>query len=67
MLMRLTTLFYNFGLNIIAFETVMKNNIVSDIFTLETEDDDYYLFERLESRIKFEIPEITEVKLLEEK
>ena len=42
----------------------MGGGLVKDIFTLETENDDYYIFERLEQRLKFDIPEITEMNLL---
>ena len=42
----------------------MGGGLVKDIFTLETENDDYYIFERLEQRLKFDIPEITEMHLL---
>lgn len=34
-----------------------------DIFTLTTEDEDYYIFERLEARMKFDIPELESIKL----
>lgn len=65
-LMKLTELFYNSDLNITNFFTEnLGNNIVRDVFTLETENDDYYLFERLEHKLKFEIPEITEVILVD--
>lgn len=64
--MKLTELFYNSDLNITNFFTEnLGDNIVRDVFTLETENDDYYLFERLEHKLRFEIPEITEVTLVD--
>ena len=66
--MKLTQLFFQFGLNITHFSTKnLENGIVQDIFTLETENDDYYIFERIENRLRFEIPEITEITLIEMK
>lgn len=67
-LMQLTESFYNANLNINGFTTEnIGDGMVRDIFTLESEDDDYYLFERLETRLKFEIPEIVEMNLLDMK
>ena len=64
-LMRLTEHFYNFDINVLDFKIEpMGGGLVKDIFTLETENDDYYIFERLEQRLKFDIPEITEMNLL---
>lgn len=64
-LMHLTESFYKFALNIKNFSvTELENGLIKDTFTLETEDDDYYIFERLEQRLKFEIPEIKEINLL---
>lgn len=65
-LMRLSQLFYQFGLNIMSFHTeTLEHNMIKDVFTLTTDQDDYYIFERLENRMKFEIPEIQEITLLE--
>lgn len=65
-LMKLTQIFYNSDLNITSFVTEnLANGITMDRFVLETENDDYYLFERLEDRLKFEIPEITEITLID--
>lgn len=64
--MKLSKIFFNSSLDIKSFSTSqIDDTITSDIFTLETENDDYYIFERLESRLRFEIPEITEITLLE--
>ena len=64
-LMRLTEHFYNFNINVLDFKIEpIGGGLVKDIFTLETENDDYYIFERLEQRLKFDIPEITEMNLL---
>lgn len=65
MLMKITTLLYNLDLNIISFETFSENNLVFDIFRLEIETDDYYFAERLEHKIRFEIPEIKNIEIIE--
>lgn len=63
--MRLTELFYRFGLNVKDFRVEeLEDGKIKDIFTLETDNDDYYIFERLEQRLKFEISEITEINLI---
>lgn len=63
--MVLSETFYTLGMNIQNLEVHnLENNMVKDIFTLQIDTDDYYIFERLEERIKFEIPNVTEVNLI---
>jgi GTP diphosphokinase / guanosine-3',5'-bis(diphosphate) 3'-diphosphatase len=65
LLMELTEIFYNTGLNIKSvIAEDLWNGTVKDIFILETSDEDYYIYERLESRLKFEIPELIESRLI---
>jgi hypothetical protein len=42
----------------------LENGMVHDIFTLVTEDDDYYIYERLEARMRFEIRELEKMSLI---
>jgi len=64
-LMTFTQIFYRLGLDIkgIHSESISDHQI-KNTFTLETEDDDYYIYDRLEARIRFEVPEVTELKLI---
>ncbi len=64
--MEMTQIFHAFGLNVKTFshEEIDIPDHTKDIFTLESEEEDYYIFERLESRMRFKIPEITEMSLL---
>ena len=61
----LTAIFYQAELNIKSVHTEdMGNNLVKDRFVLETETEDYYIYERLESRLMFKMPELVEMKLI---
>jgi (p)ppGpp synthase/HD superfamily hydrolase len=65
LLMELTTLLYQMGLSVKSVTTEdMGNNTVKDIFTLEYNEDDYYIYDRLEARFKFDIEELIEMKLI---
>ena len=61
----LTAIFYQAELNIKSIHTEdIGNNLVKDRFVLETETEDYYIYERLESRLSFKMPELVEMKLI---
>lgn len=38
--------------------------MVLDRFVLQSDDEDYYIYERLAERIRFDIPELVETRLL---
>lgn len=61
----LTEIFYHMELNIedIQIKTV-SGGLKKDIFTLRSDDEDYYLYERLSERIRFVIPDIMELELI---
>ena len=60
-----TEIIYNIGLSIKSVQAEeLENGRVHDTFTLETEDDDYYIFERLEARMRFDIPELEKISLI---
>lgn len=65
LLMELTEIFYRMGLNIknISAEDLW-NNKARDVFSFTIDEDDYYIYDRLESRLKFEIPELESVRLV---
>lgn len=42
----------------------IDNNRVKDTFTLEYNEDDYYIYDRLEARFKFDIEELIEMRLI---
>lgn len=42
----------------------IDTNKVKDIFTLEYNEDDYYIYDRLEARFRFEIKELIEMRLI---
>jgi hypothetical protein len=63
--MEITTLLYNMGISIRSVTTAeLGDGIVRDHFSLEYHEDDYYIYERLESRISFEIPELQNIRLI---
>jgi (p)ppGpp synthase/HD superfamily hydrolase len=65
LLRQLTDIFYQFGLNIESLHTEqLENDIVRDHFILSSEEEDYYLYERVIDRIQFEIPEFLTSKLI---
>jgi guanosine-3',5'-bis(diphosphate) 3'-pyrophosphohydrolase len=63
-LMELAETFYNMGLDVQHISADSLGNGTTTVkATLKTEDEDYYIYDRLESRLRFEIPEIIEIKL----
>ncbi len=63
--MEVTEILYNMGLSIKSMAAKeIGDGKVHDIFTLETEDDDYYIFERLEARMRFDIAELESISLI---
>ncbi len=65
LLMELTTLLYGMGLGIKSVTTdTISSGQVKDTFTLEYSEDDYYIYDRLEARFRFEIKELIEIKLI---
>lgn len=65
LLMELTTILYQMGLSVKSVTTEdMDNNKVRDTFTLEYNEDDYYIYDRLEARFRFEIKELIEMTLI---
>jgi hypothetical protein len=63
--MELTTLLYQMGIGI---KSVTTDDIgwgqVRDIFTLEYSEDDYYIYDRLEARLRFDIEELIDMRLI---
>jgi len=56
---------YTMGLNVLEISSHKPGSKTTTIkLLLETSEDDYYIFERLEARFRFEIPEIQEIKLI---
>lgn len=65
LLLEITKILYNAGINIRSISSEMlSTNIVRDRFTLEIDDEDYYIYERIEARMRFEIPELIETRLI---
>jgi hypothetical protein len=63
--MELTTLLYQIGLSIKSVSTKdTGNGIIKINFKLEYNEDDYYIYDRLEARFKFEIRELIEIQLI---
>ena len=60
-----TEIFYHMELNIedIQIQT-LSNGLKKNIFTLRSDDEDYYLYERLSERIRFIIPDIKDLELI---
>lgn len=65
LLMELTEIFYRMGLNIKSINAEdLGNNSARDTFSFTIDEDDYYIYDRLESRLKFEIPELVNIRLV---
>lgn len=63
--MEITTLLFQMGLSVKSVTTEdIGNNQAKDIFTLEYSEDDYYIYDRLEARMRFDIKELIEMKLI---
>jgi guanosine-3',5'-bis(diphosphate) 3'-pyrophosphohydrolase len=65
LLREVTDIIYNMWLSIknMTAEELWDGK-VRDIITLMTEDDDYYIFERLEARMRFDIAELEKMSLI---
>lgn len=65
LLMELTTLLYQMGLSV---KSLTIEDIgwwqVRDVFVLEYNEDDYYIYDRLEARFRFELKDLVEMKLI---
>lgn len=65
LLMELTTLLFHMGISIRSVTTEdIGSGQVRDIFTLEYSEDDYYIYDRLEARFRFEIEELVDMRLI---
>lgn len=65
LLREVSEIIYNMWLNVKSMQAKeLENGMVHDIFTLVTEDDDYYIYERLEARMRFEIRELEKMSLI---
>ncbi len=65
LLMELTTLLYQMGIGIKSVTTQdIGAGQVRDIFTLEYSEDDYYIYDRLEARLRFDIGELIDMRLI---
>lgn len=65
LLKELTEIFYQTGLDIhSAHAESLGNWLVRDRFVLQTQTEDYYIYERIESKLRFEIPELVESRLI---
>jgi hypothetical protein len=53
------------GLNVVEISSEKPTSNTTKIrLVLETSEDDYYIFERLDARFRFEMMEIQEIKLI---
>ncbi|MBC7498779.1 bifunctional (p)ppGpp synthetase/guanosine-3',5'-bis(diphosphate) 3'-pyrophosphohydrolase [Candidatus Gracilibacteria bacterium] len=65
LLMELTTLLYHMGISINSVRTEdIGGGQVRDTFTLEYSEDDYYIYDRLEARLRFDIEELIDMRLI---
>ncbi len=65
LLRQITEIFYQTGLNIDSLSTEnLGDGKVLDHFILKWDEEDYYLYERLVERLRFDIPEMIESKLI---
>jgi GTP diphosphokinase / guanosine-3',5'-bis(diphosphate) 3'-diphosphatase len=65
LLRQITEIFYHAGLNIESVKAEKINSHkVLDTFVLTSEEEDYYLYDRLIERMRFELPELLEAKLI---
>jgi GTP diphosphokinase / guanosine-3',5'-bis(diphosphate) 3'-diphosphatase len=65
LLRQVTDILYQAGINIESLTTKkLENNTVSDTFILHTDEEDYYLYDRLVERFRFAIPEFVEMHLI---
>jgi len=65
LLRQVTDILYQAGINIESLTTKkLEDGKVSDIFILHTDEEDYYLYDRLVERFRFAIPEFIEMHLV---
>jgi GTP diphosphokinase / guanosine-3',5'-bis(diphosphate) 3'-diphosphatase len=65
LLMELTTLLFHMGISIRSVTTEdIGSGQVRDTFTLEYSEDDYYIYDRLEARFRFEVEELVDMRLI---
>ena len=65
LLLEITKILYNAWVNIKDISSqILENGIVRDRFTLEIEDEDYYIYERIDARMRFDIAELVETRLI---
>jgi len=64
-LKRLTEILYKMSLNIDEIRSEKMWDLVKDFLVLESRVEDYYIFERLVEKLKLDIPEFREAKLIE--
>jgi hypothetical protein len=63
--MEITKIFYNAGVNILEVSSqTLDNGIIRDRFSLEIDDEDYYIYERIEARMRFDIAELVDMRLI---
>jgi GTP diphosphokinase / guanosine-3',5'-bis(diphosphate) 3'-diphosphatase len=65
LIMELTTVLYHMGISIRSIRTEdIGGWQVRDTFTLEYSEDDYYIYDRLEARLRFDIGELIDMRLI---
>ncbi|MDD2693898.1 MAG: RelA/SpoT family protein [Candidatus Gracilibacteria bacterium] len=65
LLRQVTDILYQAGVNIESLTTSkLPNGDVSDRFILHSDEEDYYLYDRLVDRFRFAIPEFIEMRLI---
>ncbi len=65
LLRQVTEILYQAGINIESLTTTkLPDGNVSDRFVLHTDEEDYYLYDRLVERFRFAIPEFVEMRLI---
>ncbi len=65
LLRQVTEILYQAGINIESLTTSrLPDGRVSDRFILHTDEEDYYLYDRLAERFRFAIPEFIEMRLI---
>lgn len=65
LLRQVTDILYQAGINIESLTTSkLPNGDVSDRFILHSDEEDYYIYDRLVERFRFAIPEFVDMKLI---
>lgn len=64
LLMELTSILFHMWLSIHSLDTeTLEDNTARMTLIINCDEDDYYIYERVEARITFEIPELISIKL----